>query len=370
MKVLFVVPSGDFLPSGIVRVRQYLPLLDQLGIRHTVLSYYSPRLDRLVTRLGGGSAPSGLNRLIIAGAGVLQLLTKWTTRLRMLWRAPQVDLVFLQGILPPAWHIFAMRRLNPHVVLDLDDAIFLGNPHRGAAVMRGVSQVVAGSHFIFNFAQQYAANVTLVPSAVSPDRYQPRESPVSDPARPIRIGWLGSASTVGYLSQLAGPLKTLVAEGHRIALQLDGVTNHANSTPISVPGLPVECTGSYRDEDIPALVSAYDIGVMPLDDGPWEQAKCAMKAIIYMAAGKPVVCSAVGENCYVIEDGRNGFLAASEAEWTSHLRALINDAQLRRELGRRGRATVDARYSATVCFGLLRQHVFSRAEAVSAGVTS
>jgi glycosyltransferase involved in cell wall biosynthesis len=121
----------------------------------------------------------------------------------------------------------------------------------------------------------------------------------------------------------------------------------------------VTITPTYRDQDIPSLVARYDIGVMPLDDGPWERAKCAMKALIYMAAGKPAVCSRVGENPYVITDGVNGSLVESEQDWIATLRSLIVDPARRDEMGRRGRQTVEERYSAQTSFALLREHVFS-----------
>jgi hypothetical protein len=56
--VLFVIPCGDYLPSGTVRVRQFLPFLDRLGIGYTVLSYFSPRIDRFDAFVHHSGAPS------------------------------------------------------------------------------------------------------------------------------------------------------------------------------------------------------------------------------------------------------------------------------------------------------------------------
>jgi glycosyltransferase involved in cell wall biosynthesis len=359
MRVLFVIPSGDYLPSGIVRVAQFYPFLDREGIRHQTLSYYSATLDRRAASVRGSGSSVLMRRLMLMVIGAAQVACKWWTRVRMVWATPRVDVVFLQGILPPVWQIALMRAMNPRIVLDMDDAIFLGNPARGAAVVQRVSMVIAGSHFIFDYAKAHNANVVLVPSAVSLDRYD-RAAVVASSLSPtpVRVGWLGSTSTIKYLSQLVGPLTTLAAEGHAIELCVDGIGNHHAAVP-AFPGVTVRCTSTYRDEDIPAIVSGYDVGVMPLDDGPWERAKCAMKALIYMAARKPVVCSRVGENRFVIEDEVNGLLADSEAEWTTALRSVIGDSQRRAVLGARGRETVEARYASTVCFALLRRHVFA-----------
>jgi glycosyltransferase involved in cell wall biosynthesis len=55
--------------------------------------------------------------------------------------------------------------------------------------------------------------------------------------------------------------------------------------------------------------------------------------------------SPVGVNCEIIQDGINGFLAATESEWMEKISRLINDAALRQQLGEAGRKTVEAHFS-------------------------
>jgi glycosyltransferase involved in cell wall biosynthesis len=64
-----------------------------------------------------------------------------------------------------------------------------------------------------------------------------------------------------------------------------------------------------------------------------------------MACGVPVVASAVGVNREIVQDGTNGFLAATPAEWAEKLSRLIADRSLRHALGDAGRRTVEERYS-------------------------
>jgi len=50
-------------------------------------------------------------------------------------------------------------------------------------------------------------------------------------------------------------------------------------------------------------------------------------------------------NRTIIQDGINGFLAASHREWVEKLGWLLSDAALRDKLGRSGRETIVERYS-------------------------
>ena len=93
------------------------------------------------------------------------------------------------------------------------------------------------------------------------------------------------------------------------------------------------------------LIGKFDIGVMPLENTPWELGKCSYKLIQYMGCGLPVVASAIGMNKEVIQEGKNGFLVEGENAWIEKLSSLINDAELRIAMGNAGRETVMEKYN-------------------------
>ena len=93
------------------------------------------------------------------------------------------------------------------------------------------------------------------------------------------------------------------------------------------------------------LFNTCDVGVYPLADDEWSKGKCGFKAIEFMACGVPVIASAVGVNRDIIQDGVNGLLASSDAEWVEKLGRLLADAALRRRLADEGRRTVERAYS-------------------------
>ena len=102
-----------------------------------------------------------------------------------------------------------------------------------------------------------------------------------------------------------------------------------------------------------------DIGTMPLNEDVWSRGKCGLKALQYMAAGIPAVCSPVGMNSEIIQDGRNGFLASGEEDWFNKLSLLIEDRGLRQKIGEAGRQTVEEKYSLKINAPKLKQAIFS-----------
>ncbi len=114
-----------------------------------------------------------------------------------------------------------------------------------------------------------------------------------------------------------------------------------------VDGVPTIAQAWCRDSEARDLHS-FDIGVMPLPNDAWSRGKCGMKLLQYMATGVAAVASPVGVNTEIVQDGVNGFLAATADEWIEKLSALIQDGALRRRIGAAGRRTVEERYSARV----------------------
>ena len=87
---------------------------------------------------------------------------------------------------------------------------------------------------------------------------------------------------------------------------------------------------------------------MPLFDDLWSQGKCGLKILQYYSAGIPVVCTPVGINRDIVEDGVNGFWAQNEDQWGNRLLKLIQEDGLRKEMGLRGREKVEECYSLKV----------------------
>jgi glycosyltransferase involved in cell wall biosynthesis len=94
-----------------------------------------------------------------------------------------------------------------------------------------------------------------------------------------------------------------------------------------------------------SIADHMDVGIMPLQDTPWQAAKCGAKLVQYLAAGLPVIASPVGVNRDLVVDGVTGYWAANPDEWRRAIRRLAEQETLRSAFGRAGREQVVQNYS-------------------------
>lgn len=355
-KVLFVVPCTPYFPSGVVRVEEYLPYFDTIDVEYKVINFNAPAVQKNLHWLDD----SVFAKMRVAELGLRALFHfsgipyRWFRIIQILLLSLQYDVVFLQSILPPVWFSKFLSKLNPCVIYDYDDAQYYRNERRTQGIMRNAWKVIAGSHVLQEYASQHNANVVLIPSAVPLQEYEMEELRVQRDC--LRIGWIGGPSTLRNLNILEGPFQILVNKGFEFELFIAGSYRREKLIP-EFKGINKIIVPVYKREEIPDLTRKFDIGIMPLLDEPWERGKCAMKTLIYMAAGLPSISSPVGEPEYLVHDGENGFLASSSQEWADKLELLLTSPRLRDRIGQSGRQTVAWGYSTAVCFELLRQEL-------------
>jgi glycosyltransferase involved in cell wall biosynthesis len=78
----------------------------------------------------------------------------------------------------------------------------------------------------------------------------------------------------------------------------------------------------------------YDIGVIPLKPHLFNQSKSHLKFLENAALGIPTVASDTGPYTRAIKHGETGFLVKRDHEWGKYLRDLVNDEDMRLEMGR------------------------------------
>jgi glycosyltransferase involved in cell wall biosynthesis len=250
------------------------------------------------------------------------------------------------------WMDERFRRIAPRLVLDVDDAIFLQFPDKVKRLIEMSDHVVVSNRLLHEYVSQYHHAITEVPTCVALTRYRPRTLPSTPPTQPI-VGWIGTASNLGFLEECASALRRVARE---LPFTLLVVSNTEEPLRrIDLQGVTVRFERWSPETEI-ARLHEMDVGLMPLRSGEeWMRFKAATKLVQYMSIGIPAIATPIGVNADILEGNRVGFAASNEEEWVEALRTLIRDPELRWEQGRNGRSLVESRFCIEANLGRLER---------------
>jgi glycosyltransferase involved in cell wall biosynthesis len=331
MKIL-LMPGSYTSPSSRFRIWQFVDPLKKLGHevkvrvihpeRNWSSSYQYEAVRNFHQRLG--------------------TLQRVCSAIRHIQSAGNFDVIMMNRDLIPETRIDFLEtwlcRKNPHIIFDFDDAIHLGNRSKKLEkILPHFAWITPGNEYLASYARQLNQRVTVWPTVVDTDSYQPVKARKPGP---IRIGWSGSQSTIAYCLPL---LKNIIIQ---LAKTEDFEFIVIAEVPpiLDWPGVKWRYIPWTPDSEVAGL-QEIDIGLMPLRDEPFERGKCGLKGIQYMGVGIPTLVSPVGVNKEIVLHGETGFHCFSNEEWLQSLRLLIHNPKLRKEMGRAGRIRVEEDYS-------------------------
>ncbi len=155
----------------------------------------------------------------------------------------------------------------------------------------------------------------------------------------LTIGWAGSTARRLDLNVMRAVIPQILDSHPRVSFLLAP----GDVADVFPPHPRINVLEPTTIELYPTLLAQFDIGIAPVVDSRFNQAKSDLKFVEYGMLGLPVVASAV--ECYVhsIKHGENGFLAKNDKDWLKYLRRLIEDVELRDLLGQAARAFAEAR---------------------------
>lgn len=250
------------------------------------------------------------------------------------------------------------QNLGQRVYVDVDDyyegltpankAYQLSHPeHNKVSNRENYEKVIAAADLITvstpflleHYSSKYP-NVIMVRNGVNTEQFTPVKHKNN---RPV-LGWTGSiAFRNNDLEQLREWLPDFLEE-HDLyfhhAGAADGGPSFADVTGINPTRLrtsPIVPITQYADG------FQFDIGLVPLNNIPFNEAKSNIKGLEYAAAGIPFIASDLPEYRLLAEDGV-GILANTADEWRSAAENLI-DRHYRRQYAERGLEVVKANWS-------------------------
>lgn len=340
MKILFVSPHAwDRVPAQRFRFEQYFEFLKANGVECT----YSGLLKENDYKYFHGRGHY-FRKLGIVIKGFLK-------RRKELRNIGNYDIVFVQreAFMLGTAYFEKKYAKRSRIIFDYDDAIwleqvsgynrifrFLKNPGKTSKIIRMSKMVFAGNRYLADYAAQFNSHVFIVPTTIDTNTYKPAYRIDKEK---ICIGWSGSFSTIQHFNTCREALKIIKEKyGSSVYFKVIGDGKYVNGE------LDIKGQDWKKDSEVKDL-QEMDIGIMPLPDDEWSKGKCGLKGLQYMALAIPTIMSPVGVNETIIRDGENGFLASSTGDWVEKLSLLIDSAQLRKEIGEKGRITVEQFYS-------------------------
>ena len=340
MRILALTRYERLGSSSRVRFYQYFPYLNAQGVEITSTPFFN---DSYVRSLYTGQT--------IRFTSILKAYVK---RLLVLFTSANYDLLWVEKeLFPwlPAWFEKLLQTFGVPYVVDYDDAVFHRydlHPSRLVRtllgdkidrVMRRAALVVVGNEYLAERAKHAgAARVEYLPSVVNVNEYHLKRDIEQSS---FQIGWIGSPVTAPYLDEVRDALVQLSSE---VDLH---VTLIGSGRIAPFPNIQTSIL-AWDEKSERSIGEMFDVGIMPLIDGPFERGKCGYKLVQYMAGALPVIASPVGVNQKIIEPGVDGYLASSTEEWVNALRMLIQDKKLRSQMGKAGRQKAEQKYNLQV----------------------
>jgi glycosyltransferase involved in cell wall biosynthesis len=334
MRILALTRYERLGSSSRVRFYQYFPHLTAQGVEIIGAPFFD---DEYVRNLYQGQR-----------ASLTRVLRAYLKRLSILGSSSSFDLLWVEKELFPWLPPWFEGLLHRPYVVDYDDAVFhrydmhssglvralLG--HKTDRVMSQAELVIAGNEYLAERARRAGARqVECLPSVVDVSRYALTESAGNSI---FRIGWIGSPVTAPYLDLVREAIGRLSQESP-VSLTLIGSGKLRSFSTIPTETLPWNETMELE------MSRMFDVGIMPLVDGPFERGKCGYKLIQYMASGLPVIASPVGVNQTIVEPDVNGYLATSSSDWLVALRKLRDSVETRKFMGEAGRRKAEQLYN-------------------------
>lgn len=315
MKVVFFV-QGMHVAASRYRALQYLPFFHAEGIDTEVFEFPQRR------------------------AG-------WSSLWEFLKKG---DVIFVQRKRLPRSVLLFLKRLKKKILYDFDDAVMFKNSlsknpyslRRTLSFKRMLHYtdlVVAGNEFLKQEAEKYHGRVKVLPTPIDAERYQKKKYYKSDT---VNMGWIGDHGSIHYMESYKDVWEAIGRRYTNVVLTIICDT-FIDTKDITLRRIP--WTYEREIDDLMSL----DIGLMPLFDDLWSKGKCGFKVIQYLGVGVPAVCTPVGINRDVVQDGVHGLWANTNDEWIEKLSTLIENASLREKMGGEGRRKIMDAYTVQVC---------------------
>lgn len=339
LHIIAPYPIGE-APSQRFRFEQYLPLLEEAGIKIKFHSFHTQQSWQRLYTTGNYALKT------------VDLLWNFVRMWGILFSLIGAKNIFIHREMahvgPPLYEWILVKVFRKKYTYDFDDAIWIPNYSAANAkfqrikaywkvpyLIRWADKVQAGNAYLADYAKQFNSRVAIVPTTIDTENVHNLQ--VNTASLPIVIGWTGTHSTMHYLEPIFPLIQKLEQE---FEFEFHVISNKQLDLPLK--SLRYK---HWNQKTEIADLAQFHIGLMPLHEDQWSSGKCGFKALQYMALGAVAIVSPVGVNTTIVKHQQNGWVADSLEEWEIGLRTLLQDQSLREKLGKAARSSIEDHWS-------------------------
>lgn len=194
--------------------------------------------------------------------------------------------------------------------------------------------LITSTQFLYDFYTKKKGykNVFLVRNGIDIDRWQRRK----DHSRWLPVfGWVGAIPWRSNDLEQMNPFFGKFLEKNRLQFHHSGHIKELNVDVTDLMGIPttVKFTNEPRRllSQYPQMFRKIDVGLVPLNNIPFNHAKSTIKGLEYTAAGIPFIASYSPEYEILSNQGV-GRVAHNEEEWISHLNEFLDPTIRKNEI--------------------------------------
>lgn len=286
---------------------------------------------------------------------VIGVVKGYLKRVKDIFRLRSYDIIYIHQWTTPFGTTFydrIVRGLAKRIIFDLEDFVvfkkqlnesrdpilkYIRSNGKILYMIKNSDYVITSSPNLNKYclSENKFNSSTFISSSVDTNRFVPTNTYEND--HKIVIGWTGTFSSMRYLNLLR---EVFVKLSSHCEFKLRVISN----CDYSFPEIDLELIQWSKEKEVEDL-QGIDIGVYPLENNNWVLGKSGLKAIQYMAFGIPTVATDVGTSSEIINHMENGWLVRTDEEWFEALKTLIENADLRRQLGVKSRENIVGKYS-------------------------
>jgi hypothetical protein len=203
-----------------------------------------------------------------------------------------------------------------------------------AEIVKKADAVITSTPFLYEYYSSKRKNVFMVRNGIDEKRYQNIKR-YRRSYQKTKLGWVGATHWRSGDLEILAPFMNEFLTENKSKFHHSG---HSPGAPMVKDLIKIEDkffskSGMMPIGQYPLLFDPIDIGVAPLNNIPFNEAKSFIKGLEYAAASVPFVSSPLPEYKYLEESGI-GMTASSPEEWKGKLQILMDPKERAKEVAK------------------------------------